>query len=56
MQPVSRQRLNKHPAIRARNSRTNVYSLRLGSSQRAHELLGTNHVTCVFCVVRAERI
>jgi hypothetical protein len=39
-QRIARQRLNKHPAIRARNNRTNVYSSLLGNSQRANELAG----------------
>jgi hypothetical protein len=56
MQPVSRQQLDKHPGIRSRNDRTNVYSSLLGNSQRANELLGRSHVTCVFCVVRGEPI
>jgi hypothetical protein len=39
-QRIARQRLDKHPAIRARNTRTNVYSSLLGKSQRANELAG----------------
>jgi hypothetical protein len=35
-QRIARQRLNKHPAIRARNNRMNVYSSLLGNSQRAN--------------------
>jgi hypothetical protein len=39
-QRTARQRLDKHPAIHARNNRTNVYSSLLGNSQRANELPG----------------
>jgi hypothetical protein len=35
---VTRQRPNKHPAIRARNNRTNVYSSLIGNNQRANGL------------------
>jgi hypothetical protein len=38
-QCITRQRLDKHPAIRARNNTTNVYSS-LGNSQRANKLAG----------------
>jgi hypothetical protein len=37
-QCIARQRLDKHPAIRARNNRTNVYSSLLGNSQCANGL------------------
>jgi hypothetical protein len=37
-QRIARQRLDKHPALRSRNNRTNVYSLLLGNSQRASGL------------------
>jgi hypothetical protein len=37
-QRIARQRLDKHPAIRARNNMTNVYSPLLGKSQGANEL------------------
>jgi hypothetical protein len=37
---IARQRLDKHPAIRASNNRTNVYSSLLGISQHANELVG----------------
>jgi hypothetical protein len=37
-QRIARQRLNKHPDIRAHNTRTNVYSSLLGNSQHADEL------------------
>jgi hypothetical protein len=37
-QRIARQQLDKHPAIRARNNRTNVYSSLLGSSQCANGL------------------
>jgi hypothetical protein len=37
-QRIARQRLDKHPAIRALNNRTNVYSSLLGNSQRANGL------------------
>jgi hypothetical protein len=37
-QRIARQRLDKRPAIRARNSRTNVYSWLLANSQRANGL------------------
>jgi hypothetical protein len=37
-QGIARQRLDKHPAIRARNNRTNVYSSLLGNSQRTNGL------------------
>jgi hypothetical protein len=39
-QRIARQRLDKHPAIRARNNIMNVYSSLLGNSQRANELVG----------------
>jgi hypothetical protein len=39
-QRIARQRLDKHPAIRARNNRTNVHSSLLGKRQRANELAG----------------
>jgi hypothetical protein len=39
-QRIARQRLDKHPAIRARKNWTNVYSSFLGNSQRANELAG----------------
>jgi hypothetical protein len=35
-QCIARQRLDKHPAIRARNNKTNVYSSLLDNSQRAN--------------------
>jgi hypothetical protein len=37
-QRIARQLLDEHPAIRARNNRTNVYSSSLGKSQRASYL------------------
>jgi hypothetical protein len=37
-QRIARQRLKKHPALRARNNRTNVCTSLLGNSQRANEL------------------
>jgi hypothetical protein len=37
-QRITRQRLDKHSAIRARNNRTNVYSSLLGNSQRVNGL------------------
>jgi hypothetical protein len=37
-QRIARQRLDKHPAILVRNSRTNVYNSLLGNSQRANGL------------------
>jgi hypothetical protein len=37
-QRIARQRVYKHPAIYARNNRTNVYSLLLGNSQPANGL------------------
>jgi hypothetical protein len=37
-QRIARQRLDKHPAIRASNNRTNVYSSLLGNNQRANGL------------------
>jgi hypothetical protein len=37
-QRIARQRLDKRPAIRARNEKTNVYSSLLGKSQRANGL------------------
>jgi hypothetical protein len=46
-QRIVGQRLGKHPAIRRRNNRTNIYNSLLGNSQRASELAG------VLCVVRA---
>jgi hypothetical protein len=45
-QCIARQRLDKHPAIRARNNRANVYSSLLGNSQRANGLADCYHVTC----------
>jgi hypothetical protein len=38
-QRIASQRLDKHPAIRARKNRTNVYSSLLGNSQRANGLV-----------------
>jgi hypothetical protein len=37
-QRIARQRLDKHPVIRARNNRTDAYSSLLGNSQRANGL------------------
>jgi hypothetical protein len=37
-QRIAKQRLDKHPAIRARNNSTNVYSSLLGNNQRANGL------------------
>jgi hypothetical protein len=37
-QSIARQRLYKHPVIRVRNNRTNIYSVSLGNSQRANGL------------------
>jgi hypothetical protein len=38
-QHIARQRIDKHPEIRARNNRTNVYSSLLGNNQRANGLV-----------------
>jgi hypothetical protein len=35
-QSIARQRLGKHPAINARNNRTNIYSSLLGNDQRTN--------------------
>jgi hypothetical protein len=52
-QHTARQRLHKHPTIRARNSRTNVYSSLLGNSQRASELAGLrSRDLCFLCDLR----
>jgi hypothetical protein len=37
-QRIARERLNKHPAIRSSNKRTNIYNSLLGNIQRANEL------------------
>jgi hypothetical protein len=39
-QRFARQRLDKHPVVRARNNKTNVYSFLLGNSHFASELAG----------------
>jgi hypothetical protein len=44
-QRFARQRLDKYPAISARNNRTNVYSTLLGKSQRANGL--ARWISCV---------
>jgi hypothetical protein len=62
-QRIVRQRLDKHPAIRASNNRTNVYSSLLDNSQRANELAGLSsrdlwflcdlrHATVELCFLR----
>jgi hypothetical protein len=68
-QRIARQRLDKHPAIRARNNSTNVYSSLLDNSQRGNGLAtelqrdlfsgGLRYATIelrFLCVVRAEKI
>jgi hypothetical protein len=69
-QRIARQRLDKRPAIRPRNNRTNVFSSLLGNRQHPNGLArwlsrvlfqcGLRHVTivglCFLCMVRAERI
>jgi hypothetical protein len=57
-QSVSRQRLGKHVPTCNSESCVSVdecYSSLLGNSAPMNSL-GRNHVTCVFCVVRAEPI
>jgi hypothetical protein len=48
-QRIARQLLNKHPAMRARNSRTNVYRSLLGKSQRAKWTHSVGIMWRVFC-------
>jgi hypothetical protein len=50
-QLIAGQRLDKHPAIRARNSRTNVYSALLGNSAPM-DWRDNYHVTCFLCGLR----
>jgi hypothetical protein len=50
-QRIARQRLDNHPAIRARNNKTNIYSSLQGNSQRAKGL-ARYRVICFLCGLR----
>jgi hypothetical protein len=55
-QRIAWQRLDKHPAMRARNTRTNDYSLLLGKVSASMDWRDNYHMICFLCGLRYARV